>query len=113
MPLRALGVVWLAVVGGAITVVGIAATWFVFLGGILDLFTDKMLTSGITRIDDANRDALATYGGTPVGLFKVFILEPLLIAAASIALGISNIIGMAVFGIGLLPKFLRERRREA
>ena len=86
----------------------LVGSWFLFIGGLFDIFSDRMLTSGIAAIDDANRQALIDDSHAAVGLVKIFILEPVLIFAAGLALGVTNIIGVALFGAASLPRLLRR-----
>jgi hypothetical protein len=106
--LRVLAIVWIFVVGAALLVVGVVGSWFLFIGGLFDIFSDRTLTSGIGAIDDANRDALTNYSHVAVGLVKIFVVEPLLITAVGIVLGVSNLIGAALFGASSLPRLLRR-----
>lgn len=83
------GVIALAVVVGIAA--ALAASWFLLVGGILDLADGRVVSSGIPRIDDWNSEYSDDWGRTRVGLLKVFVLEP--IALVLIALVTRALIG--------------------
>lgn len=100
MILKLVGYGWIGIFGIAALVIGVAASYFIFIGGIFDLFTDRTLTSGIGWVDERNRDYLARHGDVTVGLVKVFLGEPVVLTLASIVFAIGAVPGAAIAAIG-------------
>ncbi|MEX0815932.1 MAG: hypothetical protein WD027_00665 [Gaiellales bacterium] len=109
MLLKIVGWAWIGVATGALIIAGIAASYFLLIGGIFDLFTDRTLSSGIGWVDEQNRDLIANYGSGVVGAVKIFFGEPLLLGAVSIAIHIANLPGYAF----LAAAGFREDRKQA
>jgi len=76
------GVMAIAVVLGAAA--ALALTWFFLVGGILDLADGRVLTSGLARVDEWNREYADRWGRTRLGLVKIFVLEPLAIVLVTL-----------------------------
>ena len=96
------GVIALAVVVGIAA--ALAASWFLLVGGILDLADGRVVSSGIPRIDDWNSEYSDDWGRTRVGLLKVFVLEP-------IALVLIALVTRALIGAGRASCAVPPRRR--
>lgn len=107
----AVGCTVMAVNAIVMLLVGLVATWFLAIGGLFDLFSDRTLTSGIPRIDDVNRDALAEYGGTTVGLVKIIVLEPVVAFVVSVVFSVGQAVGIGIAGAGYATSALWSRRR--
>ncbi len=77
------GLIGLAVVLG--TAAALAVSWYLLVGGILDLADGRTVTSGIARIDEWNSQYAEEWGRTRVGLLKVFVLEPIALVLIALA----------------------------
>jgi hypothetical protein len=77
------GLIGLAVVLG--TAAALAVSWYLLVGGILDLADGRTVTSGIARIDEWNSQYAEEWGRTRVGLLKVFVLEPIVLVLIALA----------------------------
>ena len=77
------GLIGLAVVLGMAA--ALAVSWYLLVGGILDLADGRTVTSGIARIDEWNSQYAEEWGRTRVGLLKVFVLEPIALVLIALA----------------------------
>lgn len=100
MIFKILGYAVMTIVTGTGIVVALGASWFLFIGGVLDIFTDRTLNSGIDWVDDWNRDHLISWGSTAVGLFKIFVVEPVVVTVIGIGVAIGNAAGAGLVVLG-------------
>lgn len=84
MILKVIGYLWMGLVYGAFILFGLAASYFLFIGGLMDLFTDRTLTSGIEWVDERNREFIAERGQTVAGLLKLVVGEGIVIVVCSL-----------------------------
>lgn len=89
--MRTLGYLYLGVVYGVAGVVFIAATWFLVIGGAMEIFFAKSALLGIDSIDEANANAIIERGHVSVGMTKIFVIDPIVttvlyLAATALAL---------------------------